>query len=493
MRESRSAVGTATLASFLGGRDHTFFGVTISLFSAGIFYIGLLPLGCLLWGLVVGPSLTFVTFALSALVLVWFGASGLFAKALYAYVPLVGLTRYLFMGFYLLRVPLILAAAAAWDQFSTTTRRDRLTLFAIPVLAVLALDFALYGERVILDGADAQLFAQLWPPIYRRLAVYAGGVAAAWVVARVLSKSSGNAVAVALLAALFLDTFGYSYQSGSPANRYRLTFRSAPSANWSPFMDLMQPAYRAGRVQPLKWQPARLDAPRDPRAQAILSLSPAYFHTYAYAQFDPCRSSLVGFTVASSMAVLLDARDPNDPALRTVLGCDAPKLRLLTGAHYASSRADASAAVRSTSDFVHTAIIEATSRAPIVDERQFADTDLPGAVSVTAFSANRLIAHVRVITPDGAWLVYADAYDPRWHASVNDTPTVVVPADLGLKAIRVPPGDSTVRLEFYSMGTVALTVLALVGAACSLCLLVCCVRCAVCGFPQQPLALTEDD
>ena len=495
IREYRSAVGSVTLPSFLGSRDHTPFEVMLSLFSAGTFYIGLLPLGLLLWGLVAGPSLTFVAFTLSGVVLVWFGLSGLFAKSLYTYVPFIGLTRYLYMGFYLLRVPLILAAAAAWDGFSANARRDRLALLAIPVVAVLALDVAIYAERVVLVGADAQMFAQLWPPTFRRLVVYGACCAGAWLFGlfgrRVLPVSPPIAVAIALLVALFVDTFGYSYRSGSPSNPYRPSFRAALSANWVP-SDPADPLYQAGRVQRLLWQPERLDVPRNARAQLIVGFSPAYFHTYGYAQFDPCRSSVVGFTVASSMAALLNARDPNDPAMRTVLGCAAPKLRLLTRAHYVTSQAAAVAALRSSSDLIDTAIIEVPPGAPLLNERPPGAADPAGTFTVTAFDANSLTVRVRVAPPGGAWLVYADAYDPRWHAWVNDASATVLPANVGLKAVGVPLGESTVRLEFHSAGTTASSALALIGAACSICLLVFCGRCAVLGFPQPSRLSTED-
>jgi hypothetical protein len=209
------------------------------------------------------------------------------------------------------------------------------------------------------------------------------------------------------------------------------------------------------------------------------------FHTYAYAQFDPCRSSFKAFTVATSIRKLLDVRDPNDHALRAVLGCNAAKVRMLTRALYVTTEQDAATAVRSSPDLINTAIIEVPSEFQRPAEDSSPPTDLPGSVVVTEFGANGLTAKARVTNRDGAWLIYSDAYDPRWRAWVNDAPTPIWPAYIGLKVLRVPSGDSTVRLEFGSSATIAMSVLAVGGAACSLSLLIYCVWCSIRGFPSS--------
>ena len=76
-KDGRAATGLATVNSFLGARNHTLFSVLISMFSGGIFYIGLLPMGCLLWGLFAARSSAFYALMASALLLIWFALSGL--------------------------------------------------------------------------------------------------------------------------------------------------------------------------------------------------------------------------------------------------------------------------------------------------------------------------------------------------------------------------------------------------------------------------------
>jgi hypothetical protein len=72
----------------------------------------------------------------------------------------------------------------------------------------------------------------------------------------------------------------------------------------------------------------------------------------------------------------------------------------------------------------------------------------PGSVEMTRFTLSELVAKVDVAAPQGAWLVYADAYHPSWHASVNGEETQIHPANLAFKALRLPPGTSEVRLWF---------------------------------------------
>lgn len=63
------------------------------------------------------------------------------------------------------------------------------------------------------------------------------------------------------------------------------------------------------------------------------------------------------------------------------------------------------------------------------------------------FDANLLTAEVTVVDPRGAWLVYADAFNPYWKARLDGARAELLEADLGFKAISVPPGRH--RATFY--------------------------------------------
>ncbi len=63
------------------------------------------------------------------------------------------------------------------------------------------------------------------------------------------------------------------------------------------------------------------------------------------------------------------------------------------------------------------------------------------------FDANLLVTEVMVADPQGAWLVYSDAFNPYWNARLDGVAAELFEADLGFKAIYVPPGRH--RVTFY--------------------------------------------
>jgi hypothetical protein len=219
-----STEGVVSLESFLGERDHTIFEVMISLYVGSLFYVGLLPIGCFAWGLLRARSLTFAAFVGSTVLLGWFGLGGLLALALYRLVPFVALTRYLYLGFYLMRAPILFAGAAAWDEFSPTRENVKACVWAF-LLILFSIDLSLYGEHLVPAGTTAAMLMRLWRPVGRKLAVYAAlatlAAAAMYAFRRIsiddarwswIPRSTGL-VAAALLAALFLDVFQYSYRA----------------------------------------------------------------------------------------------------------------------------------------------------------------------------------------------------------------------------------------------------------------------------------------
>ena len=212
--------------------------------------------------------------------------------------------------------------------------------------------------------------------------------------------------------------------------------------------------------------------------------NPSDYHTYAFAQFDPCEPKIVPTILNTSITKLLSLRNKEDEGLRAILGCHVSKMRLVTNVLFVADERAAAMAVQRASDLVGTAIVEVPQDRIPLPASVSPTIARPGTVDVTAFSANAIAATVHVDNPDGAWLIYADAYDPRWHAWVNDRPTPIVPAYVGLKALRVPNGDSLVRMEFSGASTIAMTVLAFGGAMCSLSLLLYCVTCCIAGFPS---------
>ena len=69
-------------------------------------------------------------------------------------------------------------------------------------------------------------------------------------------------------------------------------------------------------------------------------------------------------------------------------------------------------------------------------------------IEISSHSANHVTIRVTDAGfPDG-WLVYADAYHPGWNAFVEGVAVPVWRADVGVKAVRLPSGATTVEFRF---------------------------------------------
>jgi hypothetical protein len=73
---------------------------------------------------------------------------------------------------------------------------------------------------------------------------------------------------------------------------------------------------------------------------------------------------------------------------------------------------------------------------------------LAGTARAVSFSANRVEFEVTNDSPKPAVLTYADAWDAHWSAGVNGTVAPVLRSDLAYKAVVVPPGKSRVVFEY---------------------------------------------
>jgi len=70
----------------------------------------------------------------------------------------------------------------------------------------------------------------------------------------------------------------------------------------------------------------------------------------------------------------------------------------------------------------------------------------PGEIEVRRPSPEELEIDVRGTS--GGWLVISEAWDEGWVARTNGARTQLVRADHALRALRVPAGDSMVRLSY---------------------------------------------
>jgi len=69
-----------------------------------------------------------------------------------------------------------------------------------------------------------------------------------------------------------------------------------------------------------------------------------------------------------------------------------------------------------------------------------------GHISFVRYGLNEVELAVR--TPVSGTLVLSDVYYPGWRAEVDGVPAEVLRADYVFRAVLLPPGEHTVRMEF---------------------------------------------
>jgi hypothetical protein len=111
--------------------------------------------------------------------------------------------------------------------------------------------------------------------------------------------------------------------------------------------------------------------------------------------------------------------------------------------------------VKNHSDPTTVALLEAPAEGP---SPMANDTSRDEAV-IDAFHRNSIKLHVRSSEP--ALLVVAEAWYPGWQATVNGVPAEVLPANVWMRAVRVPAGESRVELHYVEPSLVRGAVISL--------------------------------
>ncbi|MDQ6694323.1 MAG: YfhO family protein [Chloroflexota bacterium] len=90
-------------------------------------------------------------------------------------------------------------------------------------------------------------------------------------------------------------------------------------------------------------------------------------------------------------------------------------------------------------------------------------------VQATSYDTGSLAIHVSAKAP--GWVVLTDAYYPGWEATVDHTPTEIVPADYAYRAVHIDAGEHDITMQFrpasWLYGRI-ISVLSLVGAVAGL-------------------------
>jgi hypothetical protein len=239
------------------------------------------------------------------------------------------------------------------------------------------------------------------------------------------------------------------------------------------------------QMLPLAYQEQRSMAPSGPRASQLFAFSSALqainpYLMESYVQFDRCvplyveqsGSPTQKFEVLpASITPLVDAGltlypyDQASPGLKQIYGCESPKIRVVSNVLVSDSDAAALDAIKNTPDFSNLLVL---SRQSSTQASDLNNPPVQAAVKVESFSANAITIQADLGAGKGGWLVYADAYHPDWHASVNGQEVKIEQAYLGFKAVRLEPGQNQVAFQFRPTAGLSYTLLVLLCALAAL-------------------------
>ena len=137
----------------------------------------------------------------------------------------------------------------------------------------------------------------------------------------------------------------------------------------------------------------------------------------------------------------------NDDTLRELLGASRPKLRLVRRVQLAPTAEEGRRLFAASPDPISTTVLWA-------DTLQVAVSPPPGGpepsgtVEVQRFSANRIEVRTVVEGKEPAWLIYADAWNPGWRATVDGHAVAILHANVGFKAVPIESGVHDVCLQY---------------------------------------------
>ena len=135
-----------------------------------------------------------------------------------------------------------------------------------------------------------------------------------------------------------------------------------------------------------------------------------------------------------------------DIALRHTLGCDVPKLRLMSHVQYAYNASEA-AALASKIDIYKTPVVLLPPNT-IIKKVDSTLKQLDYNIQTSYFSANKLQLTVENNTLSTLWLVYADSYNKHWSAFVDGKQVPLFVANIAFKGLQVPSGQHSVLFQY---------------------------------------------
>ncbi len=438
----------------------------------------------------------FLAFASAAVGILWLSFAGIFAILVY-YFPLMFYYRHIGYTYHFLHILILIVAGFGLDHFWQQGGRQKIKTILILLAGLIFVFDAfripgawltdLYIKNIVSGRTLIEWIRQIPVDLNTFKVIWNGTGLLLIAVFCALTegrkketRSLGDAqwIVGAAMILIALGDFGiFQYISWKSAKTVDGEYKAS--------LDMF-------KVHKAVFPEQRTPEPVEARAQQGMALlmrpeaGAKYSAAHSFLQFDACYSTFNGHVLPNGFSRLLKTRTALDADLLMALGCRSPKLKLMTGAVFTDTLEETMGKMRAMPK-IHDALIlrgvDEKMKTSLAAEPSGA---APGEIIVRDFSANQLKARVSVKNSAGAWLVYADAVHPGWHAAVNGKKVPVYEAYLAFKAVRLDPGENDVRFYFYNGVTAAAGYfVALFSIMASLAALVFFIRMLIIGPPQK--------
>lgn len=228
----------------------------------------------------------------------------------------------------------------------------------------------------------------------------------------------------------------------------------------------------AVRVYPFEFQEKRtLRRDLNSRMEAVGEIARKYnvrllkeMHNFMLWDACICRE-VVSFHWSRGVTALLNARfplffnasnaltflkDKSTPLFFQIFGCVEPKVRLVSDVVFSKDDRQALNLTLQIPDLYKTTVLTDVPRKIQKDWRHEKENLPLGKIEVRRYSFNRLDLEVAVDRSGGAWLYYADAYHPGWHAYADGKEIPVARANLAFKAVFLEKGSHEVSFVYWN-------------------------------------------
>ncbi|MDP8266422.1 MAG: YfhO family protein [Candidatus Aceula meridiana] len=473
------ATGTTSLFTFLnyGGPaqlkdiiQHFFFQGSLFLSSTGKFnstvYIGLLPLVFFVWSLLKVRNILFLAFLSVLISVFWFSFGGFFSAGVYFF-PAMHLYRHIGFVYGIIKILILICAGFGLDYFWKVRAREKLGYFFI-ILAVFVFVFDVLSisRYVLISLLDPPVVEKLkamnlMPEGLREFIPTVGRYFLSFsflfimaVITNFISKKKGigrekkdsfiyGLIVLSLTIPFCLDLFSFQWTA----------YHNAPK-----FLRTNQILLESVEVNQPQFQEARVLEPfleRQKKAQKLMRRKEGFGGPYQqdsnFIQIDRCMvvDQSKAYFLSERVDRLLKISNPSNPSFRKILGWHHPKLRLVSRAAFCDTIEDARKQIQEHHDLENTVILRGVDERTRSTANSKSNSEIRQNIKVIKFSSNEITIETNVVDEAGAWLVYADAFHPGWHATVNGKKVNIYEAYLAFKAVHVGKGKSLVRFFFY--------------------------------------------